>query len=65
MYVTPEVEAAGFGGVDVKRLEKSVTQTIEGFKLQPVTAADVFTDKFLPAKEQRMVPPVSDRKPLL
>jgi NitT/TauT family transport system substrate-binding protein len=49
----------------VKRLEKSVTQTIEGFKLQPVTAADVFTDKFLPAKEQRMVPPVSDRKPLL
>ena len=65
MYVTPEVEAAGFGGVDMKRLEKSITQTVEGFKLQPVTAADVFTDKFLPAKEQRMVPPASDRKPLL
>jgi NitT/TauT family transport system substrate-binding protein len=65
MYVTPEVEAAGFGGADMKRLEKSINQTVEGFKLKPVTAADVFTDKFLPAKEQRMVPPTSDRKPLL
>jgi NitT/TauT family transport system substrate-binding protein len=64
MYVTPEVEAAGFGGADMKRLEKSVNQTVEGFKLKPVTAADIFTDKFLPAKEKRMVPPTSDRKPL-
>jgi NitT/TauT family transport system substrate-binding protein len=64
MYVTPEVEAAGFGGADMKRLEKSINQTVEGFKLKPVTVADVFTDKFLPAKEQRMVPPASDRKPL-
>jgi NitT/TauT family transport system substrate-binding protein len=32
--------------------------------LKPVTVADVFTDKFLPAKEQRMVPPTADRKPL-
>ncbi|MEA5489998.1 MULTISPECIES: ABC transporter substrate-binding protein [Pseudanabaena] len=65
MYVTPELEAAGFGGVDMKRLEKSITQTVEGFNLKPVTSADVFTDKFLPPKEQRMVPPASDRKPLL
>jgi len=65
MYVTPELEAAGFGGADLKRLEKSITQTVEGFNLKPVTAADVFTDKFLPPKEQRMVPPASDRKPLL
>jgi NitT/TauT family transport system substrate-binding protein len=65
MYITPEVEAAGFGGVDPKRLEKSIAQTVTGFKLKPVTAADIFTDKFLPAKELRMVPPVSDRKPLL
>ena len=64
MYVTSEVEAAGFGGADMKRLEKSINQTTEGFKLKPVTVADVFTDKFLPAKEQRMVPPTSDRKPL-
>jgi NitT/TauT family transport system substrate-binding protein len=65
MYVTPEVEAAGFGGADMKRLEKSIAQTVEGFKLKPATAADLFTDKFLPPKEQRMVPPASDRKPLL
>ncbi|OYQ62254.1 Tat pathway signal protein [Pseudanabaena sp. SR411] len=65
MYVTPEVEAAGFGGADMKRLEKSIAQTVEGFNLKPATAADLFTDKFLPPKEQRMVPPASDRKPLL
>jgi len=65
MYVTPEVEAAGFGGADMKRLEKSINQTVEGFKLKPVTVADVFTDKFLPPKEQRMVPATGDRKPLL
>lgn len=64
MYVTPEVEAAGFGGVDMKRLDKSIAQTVEGFSLKPVTSADLFTDKFLPAKEQRMVPAASDRKPL-
>jgi NitT/TauT family transport system substrate-binding protein len=65
MYVTPELEASGFGGVDMKRFEKSVAQTVEGFKLNPVTAADLFTDKFLPPKEQRLVPPASERKPLL
>jgi len=64
LYVSPEVEANGFGGVDMKRLEKSVTQTVEGFKLKPTTAADIFTDKFLPPKEQRTVPPAADRKPL-
>jgi NitT/TauT family transport system substrate-binding protein len=65
MYVTPEVEAAGFGGADMKRLEKSIAQTVEGFNLKPATVADLFTDKFLPPKEQRMVPPASERKPLL
>jgi NitT/TauT family transport system substrate-binding protein len=65
MYVTPELEASGLGGADMKRLDKSIAQTVEGFKLKPVTSADLFTDKFLPPKEQRMVPPASDRKPLL
>jgi NitT/TauT family transport system substrate-binding protein len=41
MYVTSEVEASGFGGADMKRLEKSINQTVEGFKLKPVTVADV------------------------
>jgi NitT/TauT family transport system substrate-binding protein len=64
MYVTPELEAAGFGGADAKRLEKSIAQTVEGFKLKPVTVAELYTDKFLPAKDKRLVPPASDRKPL-
>jgi NitT/TauT family transport system substrate-binding protein len=65
MYVTTEVESIGFGSADMKRLEKSINQAVTGFKLKPVKAADVFTDKFLPAKEQRMVPASADRKPLV
>jgi NitT/TauT family transport system substrate-binding protein len=65
MYVTPEVEASGFGGVDMARLEKSIAQTVEGFGLKPVKAVDLFTDKFLPEKDKRLVPPAGDRKPLL
>ncbi len=65
MYVTPEVEASGFGGADMARLEKSIAQTVEGFGLKPVKAADVFTDKFLPEKDKRLVPPSAERKPLL
>ncbi|MBD2186785.1 ABC transporter substrate-binding protein [Pseudanabaena mucicola] len=65
MYVTPELEASGLGSADMKRLDKSIAQTVEGFKLNPVTSADLFTDKFLPPKEQRMIPPASERKPLL
>jgi len=53
------------GGVDLKRLEKSIAQTVSGFNLKPVTVDDIFTDQFLPAPDQRKVPAANDRKPLL
>jgi NitT/TauT family transport system substrate-binding protein len=63
MFLSPEVEQNGLGGVDPARLERTLKQTAEGFGLQATpTVADVFTDKFLPPKEERTVP--SDRKPL-
>ena len=53
-FVTPWVKANGFGGVDMKRLEKSIEQigVTYDFKAKP-KAADVFTDKYLPPAAQR------------
>ncbi len=63
MFTSPEVEQNGLGAVDTARLEKTLKQTAEGFGLKRTPAvADIYTDKFLPPKEQRAVP--SDRKPL-
>lgn len=65
LYVTPEVEKHGLGGVDEKRMQKTIEQTVEGFKLKgKPTVADIFTDDYLPPKKERAVPPTSERKPL-
>ncbi|NJR48813.1 MAG: ABC transporter substrate-binding protein [Leptolyngbyaceae cyanobacterium CSU_1_3] len=65
MYITPEAETLGLGAADPARLERTIQQTVEGFGLKSTPkAADIFTDQFLPAKEQRQVPAQSDRKPL-
>lgn len=54
MY-TPWVKANGFGGVDMARLTKSIEQigVTYDFKQKP-SAADVFTDAYLPPKAARM-----------
>lgn len=63
MFISPEVEQIGLGSVDPARLEKTLKQTAEGFGLKTTpSVADIYTDKFLPPKEQRTLP--SDRKPL-
>lgn len=65
LYITPEVEKNGLGGLDPKRMEETIAQTIKGFKLKGTpTIADIYTDEFLPPKEQRALPAASDRKPL-
>lgn len=65
MFITPEAEALGLGAIDPQRLEKTIQQTVEGFGLSRTpTVADIFTDEFLPSKEERLVPPGAERKPL-
>jgi NitT/TauT family transport system substrate-binding protein len=65
IYVTPEVESNGLGGVDPKRLETTIQQTIQGFKLKGnPKVADIFTTEYLPPKSDRTVPAAGDRKPL-
>ncbi len=65
MLITPEVETLGLGASDPVRLQKSIDQTVTGFKLTgSPKVADIFTDKFLPPKEERLLPASGDRKPL-
>ncbi len=55
-FVTAEVRANGFGGVDMKRLERSIDQIGLTFRYAArPKAADVFTAEFLPARDARQV----------
>jgi NitT/TauT family transport system substrate-binding protein len=65
MLITPEVESLGLGEADPTRLQKSIDQTVTGFNLPgSPKVADIYTDKFLPPKDARQLPPTGDRKPL-
>jgi NitT/TauT family transport system substrate-binding protein len=55
-YITDDVRANGFGGVDMKRLDSAIDQVGIAFKFtHKPKAADIFTAEFLPPKEQRLV----------
>ena len=55
-FVTPDVQKNGLGGVDMKRLERSIEQIGLTFQYgNKPKAADIFTEQYLPAKEQRLV----------
>jgi NitT/TauT family transport system substrate-binding protein len=55
-YVTPDVRKNGLGGVDAKRLERSIDQIGLTFQYSnKPKAADIFTAQYLPPKEQRLV----------
>ncbi len=54
--LTPEVRANGMGGVDMKRLARSIDQIGEGFKFSnKPKAEDIFDPGYLPAKAERMI----------
>ena len=55
-YVTPDVRKNGLGGVDAKRLERSIDQIGLTFQYSnKPKAADIFTAQYLPPREQRLV----------
>jgi len=56
-FLTEEVKKNGFGAAELERLTNNVTLVAEGFEL-PTTPKpeEIFTDKYLPAKELRMPP---------
>lgn len=56
-FLNDEVRQNGFGAVDPARLARSIELVAQGFELSPVPTADsVFSDAYLPPKEQRMPP---------
>ena len=56
-FLTDEVKANGFGAVDTARLSEAIKMVAEGFGLPAVPSVEeVFTDKYLPAKDTRMPP---------
>ena len=55
-FVTPDVQKNGLGGVDMKRLERSIDQIGLTFQYSnKPKAADIFTAQYLPPREQRLV----------
>ena len=55
-YLTDEVRANGFGGVDMRRLDNAIDQVSIAFKFtHKPKAADIFTSEFLPPREERLV----------
>lgn len=64
LYVTPEVEKVGLGGVDEARLEKTIEQVAKGLGVAVPEVSDVFDGSFLPPASDRALPAASERKPL-
>ena len=55
-FVTPDVQKNGLGGVDMKRLDRSIEQIGLTFQYtNKPKAADIFTAQYLPPREQRLV----------
>jgi NitT/TauT family transport system substrate-binding protein len=66
IYVTPEVEQNGLGGLDEARMTKTIEQAVQGFGLSATpTLAEIYSDEFLPPAEELVLPPASERKPLM
>ena len=65
MFITPEAESLGLGAIDLMRMETTIGQTVQGFGVKSTPKlSDIFSDQYLPPKEQRAVPPAAERKPL-
>ena len=64
LYVTPELEKVGVGGIEPSRLEKTIQQVAGVLGIQPPAIDKVFDGNYLPPLDQRKIPGTSDRKPL-
>jgi NitT/TauT family transport system substrate-binding protein len=52
--LTPEVKAAGYGGIDLERLDKAIDQIMITYEFrEKPKAADIFDSSFLPPLAQR------------
>ncbi len=57
LLLTPNVKANGFSAVDKKKLETQIAAVLEAFNVKAnVTAAGLYSDRFLPPKSERLPP---------
>ncbi len=57
LFLSPEVEANGFGPVEASRFKQTIDQVVQGFELETVPEpGQVFDDSFLPPLADRMLP---------
>jgi NitT/TauT family transport system substrate-binding protein len=57
MFITPNVLKNGFSTVSTERLDRTLQQVAPVFKISAPSAADVYTDRFLPPVQERAVKP--------
>ncbi len=65
LYISPEVEKVGLGGVDPTRLEATAKQVAGALKIEAPPINKIFDESYLPPLEQRALPPAAERKPLI
>ncbi len=57
LLLTPNVRQNGFSAVDPKKLDDTIASVIDAYALKTtVAASSVYTDRFLPAKSDRIPP---------
>ena len=57
LFLTPEVEANGFGAVESSRFQQTIDQVVQGFELEITPEPDqIFDARFLPALAERQLP---------
>ncbi len=57
LFLSPEVEANGFGPVEASRFKQTIDQVVDGFELETAPEPDqIFDDQFLPPLADRMLP---------
>ncbi|NEQ51411.1 MAG: ABC transporter substrate-binding protein [Leptolyngbya sp. SIO3F4] len=57
LFLSPEVEANGFGPVEASRFKQTIDQVVSGFELETTPEpSEIFDDQFLPTLADRMLP---------
>jgi NitT/TauT family transport system substrate-binding protein len=57
MLITPNVLKNGFSSVDTERLNRTLNQVAMTFNIATPSASDVYTDRYLPSAQERVVHP--------
>jgi NitT/TauT family transport system substrate-binding protein len=61
LLLTKNVRENGFSAVDLKKLERQIASVMDAFNVKAsVTVPSIWTDRFLPARAERLPPPFKD-----